>query len=103
MFRENDIRELGGKQHESPEALDGCDSLRSSLRCGAYVVSLAERLAPFSPAPRCIPGRAGLKGAASYANPGDASTGLSVAREARSESRERSWLGLSCCLQPLLI
>jgi hypothetical protein len=36
-------------QQESPEALDGCDSLRSSLRCGACVVSLIESLAPFSP------------------------------------------------------
>src|SRR6056297_1853766 len=32
---------------EAPTALDGCASLRSSLRCGPYVGSLAERGGPF--------------------------------------------------------
>jgi hypothetical protein len=45
--------------------------------------------------------RVGLKGAASYANPGDVSTTVSNANEERSEPRERSWLGLSCCSELL--
>jgi len=28
---------------ESPDSLEGCDSLRSSFHCGASVVSLSER------------------------------------------------------------
>jgi len=35
---------------ERPRPLAACDSLRSSLRCGACVVSAADRTAPFSPA-----------------------------------------------------
>ncbi|MFC7058404.1 hypothetical protein [Halovenus salina] len=69
------------EQHESPESFDGCDSLRSSLRCGPWVVSLVERLAPFSPARSRKRIWAGLKGAAGDANPADASTDWSVVRE----------------------
>ena len=32
---------------KAPGTLAGCDSLRSSLHCGAYFVSLGERFAPF--------------------------------------------------------
>jgi hypothetical protein len=39
----------------------------------------------------------GLKGAAGYANPDEASTAANAVSEARSEARERSLLGLSCC------
>ena len=60
---------------ESPDALGGCDSL-------------AERVAPFSPARRLIHRlRVGLKGATGSGKTADASTagGNAVSDEARSE------------------
>ena len=56
-------------------------SLTPFARSSACVVSLGERLAPFSPARRGIPGRAGLKGAACSIHPGR--------RKHRSERSER--------------
>jgi hypothetical protein len=62
---------------KAPDRLPVRGSLRSSLRCGAYVARDGASGRPLSvpPAVACVTShRVGLKGAAGYANPDDAST-----------------------------
>jgi hypothetical protein len=98
-------------------------SLRSSLASVAVLISpgMDRVVGPFQSHPIRFPEQpiwVGLKGAAGYANPDDGSpsvsrrtsidernesigtsTGPTEVREARSESRERNRLGLSCCFR----